>query len=287
VALATSRALAHPDADMPLLLDALARAGVGAEVAVWDDPAVDWAAFSLVVVRSTWDYIARRDEFVAWAHTVPALANPAPVLEWNTDKRYLADLGAAGLAVADTSWVAPGEPVVLPDGEFVVKPTISSGSQDSARYAGDGSDRDRALAHVGRLHAAGRTVMLQPYLGAVDTAGESALVYIDGTLSHTVRKGPMLAVGATPGNAEYHDVGPRPATSAERRVAGSALRSVPGVADPAGLLYARVDLVPAADGRPVILELELTEPSLFLETDPGSAGRLAAAIARRVAVGAP
>jgi len=287
VALATSRALAHPDADMPLLLDALARAGVGADVAVWDDPAVDWAAYSLVVVRSTWDYIARRDEFVAWAHAVPALANPAPVLEWNTDKRYLADLGAAGLAVADTSWVAPGDPVVLPDGEFVVKPTVSSGSQDSARYAGEGSERDRALAHVGRLHAAGRTAMIQPYLGAVDSAGESALVYVDGTLSHTVRKGPMLAVGATPGDAEYHDIGPRAPTAAERSVAARALRSVPGVADPAGLLYARVDLVPGADGRPVILELELTEPSLFLGTDPDAAGRLAAAIARRVAVGAP
>jgi glutathione synthase/RimK-type ligase-like ATP-grasp enzyme len=272
---------------MPLLLAALARSGVRARPAVWDDPSEDWGAFSLVVVRSTWDYITRRPEFVAWARSVPRLANPAPVVGWNTDKRYLADLGGAGLPVADTTWVALGEPAVLPDGPFVVKPTVSSGSQDSARYRGDGSDADQALAHVARLHAAGRTAMVQPYLGAVDTAGESALVYLGGRLSHTVRKGPMLAVGRIPGDVEHQAVGPRPATAAEEAVAERALGAVPGVAGPAGLLYARVDLVPGDDGRPVVLELELTEPSLFLDTDPAAAGRLAAAIAERVATGPP
>lgn len=287
MALATAGTLAHPDDDMPLLLAALVGTGVSARPVVWDDPSVDWSVFSLVVVRSTWDYIDRREEFVAWAGSVPRLANPAAVIEWNTDKRYLADLGAAGLPVPPTEWVAPGEEAMLPEGEFVVKPTVSSGSQDSARYRGAGTDGAAALAHVARLHAAGRTAMVQPYLRAVDAAGETALVYVGGRLSHAVGKGPMLAVGREPGDAEYRAFGPRRPTAAEEALAERALRSVPGDPGPAGLLYARVDLVPGDDGQPVVLELELTEPSLFLVTDPGAADRLARAIAGRLAVLGP
>ncbi|MGP8058076.1 MAG: ATP-grasp domain-containing protein [Acidimicrobiales bacterium] len=268
---------------MPLLLGALDRAGVVAWPVAWDDPVVDWGEFSLVVVRSTWDYIDRRDEFVDWARSVPRLANPATVLEWNTDKRYLADMAAAGVPVPATTWVAPGERAVFPAGPFVVKPTVSSGSQGSARYQGADPDGGAAGDHVAQLHAAGQTAMIQPYLGAVDQAGETALVFVAGRLSHAVVKGPMLVVGRAPGDAEHHDVGPRRPTTDEVAVATGALRSVPGVADPSTLLYARVDLVPGDDGRPVVLELELTEPSLFLASDPGAADRLAAAVTARAA----
>jgi hypothetical protein len=39
--------------------------------------------------------------------------------------------------------------------------------------------------------------------------------------------------------------------------------------------YARVDLLPTGDG-PVVLELEVIEPSLFLHLDPASPARAAA-----------
>ncbi len=108
---------------------------LGATWAVWDDPSVDWDAFDLVVVRSPWDYTHDREAFVAWAHSVPRLVNPAPVLAWNTDKRYMGDVAAAGIPVVETTFLAPGD--VLPDelpAELVLKPTVSAGSADTGRF---------------------------------------------------------------------------------------------------------------------------------------------------------
>src|SRR5947208_12420337 len=104
VALVTCAAFPQLGEDEPLLLDALRERGVGAEPAVWDDPTVDWAGYDLVVVRSAWDYSSRRDQFVEWARSVPRLLNPADVIEWNTDKRYLATLARA----VPTQFVEPG-----------------------------------------------------------------------------------------------------------------------------------------------------------------------------------
>src|SRR4051794_40396549 len=85
IALATCAQFAALEADDVLL----ARALGDATPAVWDDPAVDWAAFDLVVIRSTWDYTGRRDQFVEWAQRVgDRLVNPPEVVRWNTDKRY-------------------------------------------------------------------------------------------------------------------------------------------------------------------------------------------------------
>ncbi|UGS34793.1 ATP-grasp domain-containing protein [Capillimicrobium parvum] len=248
--------------------------------AVWTDPAVDWDAFALVVVRSTWDYITRRDAFLAWAHGVPRLANSAAVLEWNIDKRYLAELAAAGLPVVPTTFVEPGG---APDaaalsGEVVVKPAVSAGSLDTGRHA----DPDAAAAHVTRLHEAGRTAMLQPYVAGVDEAGETALLYLGGRWSHAIRKGPML-VGerrTVDGLFLEEDIRPREPSAAELEL-GEHVMAV--VAERFGsLLYARVDLLPGPGGEPLVVEVELTEPSLYLETNSGAPGRLAAAIAARV-----
>lgn len=287
VALATAAAFPHLDGDGPLLLDALAGAGVDAEAAVWDDAGVAWSSYDLVVIRSCWDYAPRRDAFVAWAATVAAgtrLVNPAPVVRWNTDKRYLRELAAAGLPVVPTTWLEPGDPVRLPaEGEYVVKPAVSGGARDTTRYAGGRGAAVAATAHVARLLAAGRTVMVQPYLTAVDTSGETALVFVAGSYSHAIRKAPLLAIGVQPTEAVFAEehITRRTPSAAERNVAEAALAAVPG--GPAQLLYARVDLVPDADGAPVLLELELTEPSLFLgHADDVAAGRLARAIAAAV-----
>ena len=105
VAIATAAELPDLDDDGPVLLAALAGRGITGEPAVWTDAGVDWAAYDLVLVRSTWDYAPLRDEFVAWAHrvgSVTRLANPADVIEWNTDKVYLRALDDAGLPVVAT-----------------------------------------------------------------------------------------------------------------------------------------------------------------------------------------
>ncbi|WFE41304.1 hypothetical protein [Micromonospora sp. WMMD998] len=289
VALVTCAALPDLDPDDRLVLGPLAARGVTAEIAVWDDPTVDWAAYALVVLRSPWDYALRRDEFVAWARTVPALVNPADVVAWNTDKRYLAALSAAGVPTVPTVWVGPGESWTPPTGgEHVLKPAISAGSQDTGRYdLADPEHRELAWAHLRRLGDAGRVTMVQPYLDAVDTAGETALLFLAGpdglAFSHAIRKGPMLT-GPDLGEAALYKeerIEARTATPGQRAVAERVLAAVPGGAD--RLLYARVDLIPGPDGTPVLVELELTEPSLFVGYADGAPDRLADAVTTHLA----
>jgi hypothetical protein len=280
VALVTCSELADLDPDDRLLAAPLAEYGLTAEPAVWDDRAVDWDGFDLVVLRSTWDYARRRDEFVAWARAVPRLANPADVVAWNTDKRYLATLSAAGVPVVPTDYVEPEQHWNPPGaGEWVVKPAIGAGSKDTGRYAVDDAEhRDLMAAHVGRLRRDGRVVMVQPYLPAVDTAGETALMFLGARYSHSVRKGPMLAGPDTGEQGLYRpeEISARQPSAAEWDVAVRTLAAVPGGAE--RLLYARVDLIPGPDGDPVLVEVELTEPSLFLGTAEGAPGRFATEI---------
>lgn len=284
VLIATCAELPKGDEDYGLLSLALTEHGVSSEWVAWDDPAVDWGQ-SLVVIRSTWDYTARRQQFVAWARSVPRLCNPAEVVEWNSDKTYLRDLAAAGVPVVPTDWSAPGEPVALPDtGEYVIKPSVGAGSMGAGRFRAGPGSAAAASEHAAGLHRAGRTVMVQPYLGQVDSAGETALIYLDGQFSHSVRKGAMLPEGVVHGvdsRSLYvpERISARPASAAEFEVAEQTLAAVR--ARFGALLYARVDLLPSPDG-PRLVELELTEPSLFLAEVPGSADRLAAAIAARL-----
>lgn len=244
--------------------------------AVWDDPAVDWGAFDLVVLRSPWDYTDRRDAFVAWVESLgDRVLNPAEVVRWNTDKRYLADLDAAGLPVVPTTFLEPGAVVVLPDGPCVVKPAISAGSRDTERH----DDPRAASAHAQQLLGDGRIVMVQPYVADVDHAGETALLYFDGAYDHAIRKGPLLLAGpaAVDGLFAPEDIRPRDPRPAERELADAVVAEAQRRFG--RLLYARVDLV---GDEPAVLELELTEPSLFFGHSDGAAARFAAAIRRRL-----
>ncbi|MFC4059311.1 RimK family alpha-L-glutamate ligase [Planomonospora corallina] len=250
-------------------LAAWAGAGISGRAVRWDDPEADWSVFDLVVVRSAWDYVDRRAEFLAWARRVESvtrLANPAAVLERNTDKTYLRDLP---VPIIPTWWVAPGRAADLPGlGEYVVKPAISAGARDTIRT----TDRDKAAEHAARLAAEGRTAMVQPYLDMVEAEGETSLLYFGGRLSHAVRRNPMLAGGtaapdADNARAELRDPAPDQVALAER-----VLAEFPG------LLYARVDLVRLPDGSPALIEVELTEPYLFLRYAPGAADALARAV---------
>jgi O-ureido-D-serine cyclo-ligase len=280
------------DEDLAPLRAALAALGIPSEIAFWDDGSVDWAAFDLVVVRSPWDYFRRRGAFLGWAERTAAvtrLMNPVDVLRWNTDKRYLAELEAAGLPITPTTFVEPGarlDAVDLPAGDIVVKPSVSAGSNDTERHPA--GERESALAHVRRLVDAGRTAMVQPYMRAVDDAGETALLFFGSAFSHAIRKGPILRDGAVEmveGLYATEDISPREPTAGERALAERALDAAPG--GRSGLLYARVDLVPDADGNPRILEVEMTEPSVFLASARGAAERFAAAIAARRSAAAP
>lgn len=267
------------DADLPVLLEALRTAGAEADVLFWDDAEVDWGAYDLAVIRSTWDYSWRAAEFVAWAERcakVTRLANPAEVVRWNTDKRYLGDLVAAGVPVVPTRYLAPGDTADLPgDHEYVVKPTSGAGARYAARYTPE--QHEAAVRHLARMHAEGLTAMVQPYMRSIDTGGERALQFYGGRLLHASRKRAVLAPDTAFDAAKVAHPGLEPwtPTPAELSVAERALAAVP---DAAELLYARVDLVDGEDGEPQVMELELVEPNLFLFLHPDSVSAVAGAI---------
>lgn len=284
VALVTAASARDLDEDLPPLLAAFASLGVPAEAVVWDDPGAEWGGYAVAVVRSTWDYVPKRDAFLAWAERVAAatrIENPVPILRWNTDKRYLRELAGGGASVVPTGWIEPADPVRLPsDGPYVVKPAISCGSMDTSRYSP--SDVEAATAHVRRLQAQGRTVMVQPYLKGLDEHGETGMVFLAGEYSHAIRKGAILRpdVEFVGGLFAKEDIRRREPSGEERAVADCVLSLVPGGAEK--LLYARVDVAPGPEGRPVLLELELAEPSLFFAFSDGAEHRLARAIAGRM-----
>ena len=279
VALATCAQLPDLDPDDQLLIPALAARGIEGVPTQWDEPFTDWGAFDLVVVRSTWDYVGRREEFLTWARAVPRLANPADVLAWSTDKRYVDDLRRAGLPVVPTLFLERGDRFPELEAEVVVKPTESGGSRDTERH--DAETEKDAVALVHRIHASGRTAMVQPYLREVESGrGETALLYLGGAFSHAIHKGPLLTPEAVR-NALYTEetIAPREPTAAERRVGDAVLA---WLAERFGTLtYARIDLLPAFGGH-LVLEVELAEPSLFLAHEPQAPARLAAAIAAQL-----
>lgn len=296
IALVTAQEALGLDPDLDPLLGALRALGAEAEAVCWD-AAVDWAAFDLALLRSTWDYVPRLQAFLAWCDRAAAathLLNPPAVVRWNTDKHYLVDLHRAGVPVVPTRFAEPGEDPAAhleaflagrcsvgrgtPAAEFVIKPAVGAGSRDAARYGRE--EAPQAQAHLARLLSEGRSAMLQPYLAAVDHRGETALLWFEGAFSHAIRKGPLLHRGAglVAGLFAPEEITPRTPSPAEREVAEAALRALPHPA----LLYARVDLLDDGTGRPLLLELELTEPSLFFAQAPGSAERFARAILHRL-----
>ncbi len=283
------------DDDMPPLLDACARAGLQAEIRAWDDRTVSWARYDAAILRSPWDYTERLPEFLQWCERVAAsidLINPLPILRWNTDKHYLADLEAAGLPTVPTRFVTPdGDPLTALNGfldafpeaaEFVVKPTVGAGSRDAQRYR-----REQAFAagnHLGDLLQRGRAAMLQPYLDAVDTQGETALLYFDGTFSHAIRKAALLRPDLPPADhTQWPDaIASRVADAYELRLGESLMAAIAARNGGEPLLYARVDLIRDAEGQPRLLELEVVEPSLFFAESSGSADRFVAALRRQL-----
>lgn len=284
IAVITAAAAADNDTDLPLLHRALDDAGLAHQLVLWDDPGVDWSSYGVLLIRSTWDYVERINDFLGWIDRVAPLGtlhNPAPALRWSLDKHYLGEMAALGIPTVPTVYVAPHDPAnaTLPAWAadwVVVKPTISAGSRDTDRYR---SGETQAIeAHVRRITESGRTAMIQPYLDRVDQAGETAMLYFGAAFSHAARKGPLLSTQRTEVAGLYlrEEISARLPSPEELSVADQVNRWITRRFGP--LTYARIDLLPHTDG-PMVLEVELVEPSLFLETEPGAAARLVATLA--------
>lgn len=278
IALATAIAAFALDEDLAPLMEALQKAGAHVEILAWDDCSVSWKRFDIVLLRSTWDYTERLSEFLAWCEKISAqtqLLNNFDVVKWNTDKHYLAELAEKKCPVVESVFIEPGHAAdQFPDyQEFVVKPAVGAGSRDTQRYLA--KHRQAAIVHISHLLQQQRAVLIQPYLAEVDTQGETALIFFRGIFSHAIRKGPLLRLneGSTDALFAAEAISAREPSSAELEVAHQVLSAMPFTE----LAYARVDLLPSALG-PQLLELELTEPSLFFAHAPGSAERLAASL---------
>lgn len=278
VALATSAE--HPDLidDDHALRSSLEHRGAQVTAAVWNDPAVDWAGFDTVVIRSTWDYIDHLDDFLAWTQRVAAvtrLHNSPAVVGWNAHKGYLDELHAFGLPVVPTRLLRQGEAVTLDQvlrrqgwGLAVVKPAVSAGARDTERVA----LRDVAehQEFFDGLLARG-DVLVQPYVESVTQGGERSLMFFQGRYSHAVRK--VAAEGDFRVQPQFGGV--ITADQPPQKVKDLA-RSILERAE-VDTLYARVDLVRIGE-KWKLLELELIEPLLFFSTDQRAVHRFADAI---------
>ncbi|AQA06804.1 hypothetical protein BVC93_28410 [Mycobacterium sp. MS1601] len=262
IVLAGCPKLVTGDGDDDGLVGALRTRGLNARWLAWDDPAT--LDSDLVIMRATWDYIERLDEFLAWTTRVPHLLNAPGVVRWNTDKTYLEDLAVAGVPVVESEFFAPGEIVHLPAGEVVVKPAVGAGSVGALRF----TDHSAARDHAATLQESGATAMVQPYDPRVEQ-GETALVFLAGRQSHAFTKGPMLPPpGSTPVFDESGTYAEESLSAADPDVAlwdvGQAALAAAAAhlgCTPQDFLYARVDLL-GGHRDPLLLELELVEPSL-------------------------
>lgn len=272
------------DQDLPPLAAALARLGIALEERAWDDFTVCWRRYDAVLIRSPWDYSERHREFFSFLAQLAQerpLLNPYPLLAWNLDKHYLGDLAAAGIPTVPTRFVERIEEWSerLPTGEWVLKPAIGAGSRGARRVRGE---QAKALdAEVEALLADGRGLLIQPYLAEIEARGETALIYFGGRYSHAIRKVALLPADGEPIRALYNPerIARHRPSAAERAVGEKVLEALkarfPEQWPP---VYARVDLIPAREG-PLLLELELAEPSLFLAYGRGAAARMAAEVA--------
>lgn len=283
LALVTATSAKPHDSDLAPLVDTFARIDVPVTVACWDDPDVEWQQFDAVFVRSTWDYADRLDDFLTWLDATTRatrVVNSADAIRWNIDKHYLSELAAAGVPTVPTTFVEPGEVMPTLDAAqsvWVVKPAVGAGSNGAKRCT-----YDEVADHVALLHASGRSAMVQPYLHMIDEQAETPMVFIgDGgalEFDHAFRKAAILSSAdvARVGDLMAHEeIRERSATADERALGVAVLASdVVGALGP--LAYARVDVAPTEQG-PVLMELELIEPSFYFDTSEGSADRAAQA----------
>lgn len=268
------------------LRESLATAGIHAVPTPWTahvDTGEGLRDYALVLPLLAWGYHTDHARWLracrTWADAGLPVANPPSVLGWNSDKRYLERLAARGIAIPQTTWSdavtqAQVDAMFEATGaaQVIVKPTVSAGAW-----------KTRRLQRGERLDdAPPGAAMIQRYLSTIEREGETSLLYFGGRLSHVVNKRPV------PGDfriqvqfgGRYTRLDTVPEGAAEL-----AERTLAAIDEP--LLYARIDTVPDADGRWMLMEAELIEPDFYLGIDPRQGAGFAAAVRERIEAGAP
>jgi glutathione synthase/RimK-type ligase-like ATP-grasp enzyme len=282
IAIATCATYEELKVDDRLLREALETRGAEALSLVWDEAEPDWEEFDLCLVRSTWDYHEKHEQFLAWTQRVAAatkLHNPAELIAWNSEKTYLRELAEVGVPTVPTVWIERGSDVDIEEilsrkgwQEAVIKPVVDLGARNLHRVQAGTGAAAQALAKVRSRQDA----MAQPFLPSLEAEGELSLIYIEGNFTHAVRKLPAK------GDFRVQSIWGGTVTTAKPnpehlRIGDLSLSQLNGPP-----LYARVDLVTDQTKNPALIELELIEPNLYLSTNPTAAERLADAVLTRL-----
>jgi glutathione synthase/RimK-type ligase-like ATP-grasp enzyme len=283
LALATCAHLPGIHTDDVHLAGALARLGIEPVACIWSDPSVDWSSFDAVLIRTTWDYFQRYDEFLQWLDRLPVpTINERPLLRWNSDKRYLLELAERGVDIVPARVATKDELPALLQGmsghDLVVKPTVSGGAWNTVRGIAGEPAFDHAVAALPATH----DYLVQAFVPEVARDGEWSLLYFDGVYSHAVLK--RAASGDFRVQSQFG--GSIEAPTPDAAMLASARKSLDAVAALgfAEHAYARVDGV-VVDGRFRLMELEMIEPALFLAQHPQAAETFARNLRRRLETG--
>jgi len=287
IALATCTNLPAWEVDDAPLHAALGRLGVEVVRPSWDDATFDWRSCDACLIRTTWDYMERRQEFIAWANRVESLIplfNSAAVVRWNTHKSYLRCFGSRGVPTVPTVWLQAGDKPIVREimaqrgwNKGFIKPAIGATARETLPFDADGTGLAQAQAHLDRM-VAHEDMLLQPFLDSVLLEGEYSAIWIDGEITHTVRKIPVSGdyrvqddFGATDEPCDF--------SPWERGLAADVIDSIAQGMD---LLYARADFLRDEAGSLRLTEFEAVEPSLFFRHSPAAAERLAMALVNRI-----
>ena len=269
-----------PDLDIPFAKKAAQQLNIDLVFTNWNDKSIAWESFDAAVIRSAWDYVPVRDNFLQFAKNVETktkLFNSYEVMKWNTDKKYLSILESKGVPIIPTKFANNIEEA-LPSIKWAfgkataiaIKPTVGAG----ARLAGKATSEEEAIEYVKKIFEANRTAIIQPYISSVDDEGEKAIIVINGEISHVAKKVPALTKGGHGDAAGQLEI-----TNEIRDIVKTISNAVSEWND---LLFARVDVVRMGE-KLVLMELELTEPWLFMQFRPEAGVELFKALEQRIA----
>ena len=269
-----------PDLDIPFAIKAAEQLEIDLVFANWNDKSIAWESFDAAVIRSAWDYVPVRDEFLEFAKNVETktkLFNSYEVMKWNTNKTYLSILENKGVSIIPTKFannIYEALPAIKwafeKSSAVAIKPNVGAG----ARLAGKALTEEKAIEYVKRILEAKRTVIIQPYISSVDDEGEKAIIVINGEISHAAKKVPALTKGGHGDAAGQLEI-----TTEMKDIVKNISIAVSEWND---LLFARVDVVRMGE-KLVLMELELTEPWLFMQFRPEAGVDLFKALKHRIA----
>lgn len=258
-----------------LILAAGAERGITFDVLAWDEPGLETRGYEAAVIRTTWDYHERPEQFLStlerFEQSGLQVLNSSAIVRWNMRKTYLQELGPSAI---ETIWAEKADAVTVAQAfdelgaaEIVVKPQVGAGSIRTVRL------RRNAWSEADLIDAPLGAAMIQPFLRAIETEGERSLFWFGGKFSHAIRKVPQSGswLANIPGKTSF--VAEQPPSVAMEAAEAARARS------PKGLLYVRIDLVLGDDGKWRVIEIEAIEPYLFLDFAPEGARFFVDAIA--------